>query len=196
VTSRVMNLEPHEPVVDGFGHCRECWLEAGDAHDEEVAAAKARLEQALAASAASQEFHMGPGPHPSGSPQAVHGAKRGGRMTKATFRDGGATYQPVLRNTPSRGFPVSMFPELNEEMSASEFTAERYNAYERRHKAFIAEDPARHIGTWLDRKTSRVHLDVVHVLTDEGEARRVAIENGEIAYFSFELMEEVRVDGS
>ena len=193
MTSQTRTLEDHAAELNGFGECRLCGFPA-DGHDEAVVAERGEVE-ALTASAR-QEFHYGPGPHKSGSPQAVHGAKRGGRMTKATFRDGGATYQPVLRNTPTRGFPVAMFPELNEEMPASEFTAERYNAYERRHLEFIAEDPARHIGTWLDKQTKRVHLDVVHVLTDEAEARRVAVANGEIAYFSFETMSDVRVDGS
>jgi hypothetical protein len=194
VSTPALVLEDHEPAEVRMGVCGLCWFPADESHDGEVAAARGELEAHLASVASS--FHMGPGPHKSGSSQAVHGAKRGGRMTKATFRDGGATYQPVLLVTPDKGFPVSMFPELNEEMPAGEFNAERYNAYERRHKAFIAEDPARHIGTWVDRQTDRVHLDVVHVLTDEAEARRVAIEKGEIAYFSFELMDEVRVDGS
>ena len=194
MTSYVPVLDDHVQQPNSFGECSVCFLPL-EGHDEAVAEAKAEFEEELAALKASS-FHMGPGPHPSGSPQSAHGAKRGGRMTKATFRDGGATYQPVLRNTPTRGFPVAMFPELNEEMPASEFTAERYNAYERRHLEFIREDPARHIGTWLDKQTKRVHLDVVHVLTDEAEARRVAVANGEIAYFSFETMSDVRVDGS
>lgn len=196
MTSKVLNWLPHDPVPR-FDVCVECMgpLEPA-AHDEHVAALRREFgveEEEVAASAATEAFHYGPGPHPSGSPQSVHGAKRGGRMTKATFRDGGATYQPVLLRTPTKGFPVAMFPERNRQVPAAGFTAEAYNEYERDNLEFIEQDEARHIGTWLDEETDIVHLDVVHVLTDENEARRIAVENGEIAYFSFETMSEVRV---
>jgi hypothetical protein len=186
VTSRTPVVEDHEPGQVRLGRCGLCWLPV-EGHDQAVAEMQAELV------ASGQAFHYGPGPHKSGSPQQVHGAKRGGRMVAETRRHGGATYQPVLLVTPKRGFPVSAWPERNRQVVASEFTPAVYNQYAADQRSFVEADASRHIGTWLDKDTGLVHLDVVKVLQDEAEARAIAIANGEIAYYSFEAKGEVRV---
>jgi hypothetical protein len=187
VSIRFANLEPHEPADVRFGECGLCWLPADETHDERVAAERAEVEALVAASGR-------PKVRPKVRvevPEHYHTFHYAGQHDH-----GGATYQPVLNVIPKTGFPVAAFQERNSNMPAGEFSKDVYNVYEREHRAFIAQDGARYIGTWLDKGTGRVHLDIVHVLTDEAEARRVAIANGEIAYFSFETMSEVRVDDS
>jgi len=176
-----MNLEPHEPDVDGFGYCRECWLEADDTHDEQVAAAKARLEKALAASAG--EFHLRPGPHPSGSPQSVRGAKRGGRLLREARNKGRFTYQPILRNSPREGFAVSPYPQHTQILEASKVTAKHINDYTAKHREFIKSDPRHHLGGWRDDETGLFYLDIAIVEDTRAGAKAVAERYGERAFY-------------
>jgi hypothetical protein len=182
VSTRVAQLEDHEPDVNAFGDCRLCWLPV-DGHDEALAELRAKVEEALTSSAVTEAFHHGPGPHPSGSPQQVHGAKRGGRLMAQALKSGGFTYQPVALNGPKEGFAVSPYPERTKVTPVGEMSAKVINDYAKANREFIEADPSRHLGGWNDKDTGLFYLDVVVVKASAPEAAKVAREFGEIAFY-------------
>jgi hypothetical protein len=198
VSSVVALLADHAPAKVRFGRCGLCWFPADDGHDAAVAAERKRLDipagqlkamEAMVASTAT--LHQA-----GGHDQKSHGNRRGGELSQATRRTGGFTYQPVLNVTPRKGYSVSVFPERNVQVSSKSYTRKTVNDYVKANIGFVAEDPQRHVGGWLDKDTGLVHLDVVLVKDTEAEARQLAIEFGEIAYYNLTDGNEVRVDGS
>jgi hypothetical protein len=139
--------------------------------------------------ASGDTFHMGPGPHPSGSPQSVHGAKRGGRLSHEMDTSGGFTYQPMSNQTPKTGFVVAAFPERQRRISRAEYAKDargEIDRYDKAQRSFIAEDPQRHLGGWDDKVTGDVFLDVTVIKATEAEGRKLGRDTDQYAIWDLE----------
>jgi hypothetical protein len=146
----------------------------------------------LAASADS--FHQGPGPHQSGSPQSVHGAKRGGRLSQEMGKSGGFTYQPIANQTPKTGFVVAAFPERQHRISRAEYAKDargEIDRYDKAQHSFIAEDPQRHLGGWDDKVTGDVFLDVTVINATDEEGVKLGGDTDQYAIWDLERGEEI-----
>lgn len=139
--------------------------------------------------------HLGPGPHPSGTPQSVHGSITPTGIAKRTVREGGLTVRLGANLYPDGGFAVAVHPEATRIFSVEEFkrdATEHVRQYVADNDDLLSLDE-RFLGTWLDTETAKVYLDVSIVLPDKDAAMRVAKDHGEKAIFDFETMEDIPV---
>lgn len=144
---------------------------------------------------------------PKGSPDGgqwtsdVHSPDRRGRFSKVEARglismmveSGGFSYQPFDDYSPSDGYMVSPYPERSETMKQAEVSETRFGRYVNRNNDALVKDN-HFFGGWLDTETNTVWLDVsVRAKTAE-EAKRLACEHDQIAYWDIKNMQEVRVE--
>lgn len=140
--------------------------------------------------------HHGPGPHKSGSPQAIHGS--GGPMTLAIARQGGASIK-VDGTTPSDGFMVARPPQFGQVVTAEEwfdhgnailddFVMQRRDIYEVDPKAFI--------GVWWDKRHREFALDVSENVGDRLEAIKMGREWDQQAIWDVVNMTEIDTGGT
>jgi hypothetical protein len=153
-------------------------------------------EEPVTASAETDTLHMDPGPHPSGSPQSIHGAKRGGRLSHEMGKSGGFTYQPISNTTPKTGYVVAAFPERQYRISRADYVKDargEINRYDLAHRSFIAEDPERHLGCWSGAESGDVFLDVVIIKATEAEGKKLGRDTDQYAIWDLERGEEIRL---
>lgn len=135
--------------------------------------------------------HMGPGPHPSGSPQSVHSIGRNAaRLAQFGVEQGGFTYSLLTKVTPRSGFGLSLWPDrewkfpiahLNRPAQRAVLRA-RIDRYKEANADLLAE-PGRNIGGWVDGDD--FYLDVSTVVDDAAQAERLGREHGQLAYYDF-----------
>ncbi len=174
----------------GFDDWDHCIREVSKRHSHEAA-------QRICGSLKHKfEKHAGPGNHPSGSPQSVHGRKTQSLSPRAiaerVAKGGGFTVHTPSGAIPSTGYMVSQMG--NEEVfDLSSFTINKVEEYMKRHKAAL-DDPETFFGGWLDTETNKVYLDISRKFLDRIEARRFAEMNNQLAFFNLETFETIRTE--
>lgn len=104
---------------------------------------------------------------------------------------GGFTYQPASKNSPTNGFSIGVFPESEvifgsiEEATAAElfdYMADHFDQFQSDHRI--------HFGGWYNKKTDdnpqgddKVYLDLSLVISDRVEAIDLAKNKGQLAIF-------------
>lgn len=106
--------------------------------------------------------HMGPGPHPSGTPQSVHGrAAHGTSAPQIAARTPGSTIDIVTGHRPTRGFVVAI-SAYGQQLPTSQPPPTKVRTYMNKHFTELTE-PGHFLGTWVDYNTNTSWLDVVQV---------------------------------
>lgn len=113
--------------------------------------------------------------------------------------DGGFTYNTISGETAQTGFSVSVHPELSETvdirtMSDPELKTSIQN-YSAKNAVTLAQ-PGNFLGGWHDPDTGIGYLDVAHVVSRAQDARKLAAQNDQIAYFDFQTGTSVDVNRS
>ena len=160
---------------------------------------------------APKKKHLGPGNHPSGSPQDVHGGggtavaddditeEESVSLAQRAATDGGFTYQPIKDKSPTKGFAIAMFPEKERILDSVEAaTPAAIFAYMQENAELLRGDQRVHVGAWHNKKTSdnpngddKVYLDLSMVIDDRDEAMSLAKENGQLGLFDLENFQTV-----
>lgn len=147
--------------------------------------------------------HLGPGDHPSGSPQAVHGSGGAGAATakpsrgnisqveaeglaSLMLRKGGFTYQPIDDNSPTSGYALSVFTDAEHVIqdggrSVEDMSADIYG-YLQQHRGRF-EDAKVHVGGWHDVEAKKIYLDLSVVESDRQAAIDSARQHKQEAIF-------------
>jgi hypothetical protein len=99
---------------------------------------------------------------------------------------GGFTYQPLTTNQPTTGWAVSIYPEHEVKLKASEVTRERVHAYVQDRMHVFRSDPQAHLGGWHDPDTGTVYLDISRVVGSRAEAMRLGREHRQKAVYSLD----------
>lgn len=145
--------------------------------------------------------HMGPGPHPSGTPQSVHGSGTHGTSgTKMKQRVGpggdlseGFTILPITGEPATSGFAVAI--KGNEKrIPGDEITPDLIAAFRRESWDLFSDIEGAHWGGWYDTKNDVYVFDVSVVLDDAEEAVKLGRENDQDAIFDLTNFEEIRTD--
>jgi len=153
--------------------------------------------------------HLGPGPHPSGSDQDVHGGGGGGGGAETVdddetteqglydriFAKGGATYQPTIEFSPTTGFSVSTHPELSEIIDVDKFKPTDIAKYVTKNQKMWS-DVTNHFGAWHDTDEDKVWLDVISVIADKKEAIDLAVKHNQKAIYDLGKDEEIQTGGT
>lgn len=151
--------------------------------------------------------HLGPGDHPSGTPQSSHG--RGGKrrrkptadatsrqaaqnMADAIRKAGGFTLQPVSGAQPVKGYAVSPFPEAEMAVNLNDLTVDRVYNWVREHAAAFKDDRV-HAGGWHDTETGVVYLDLSIVVDDRTEAEQIARQYNQEGIYDLQAGETIIV---
>ena len=136
--------------------------------------------------------HMGPGPHPDGSPQSVHGRLGNRTLADKVESSGGFTYSPVGNKSPKSGYAMALNPMYEERVPLRDFGPDHVAEYRKKWAAVLAE-PNNYLGAWV--QDGYVYLDVSVVVSDESEAMDVARQNQQRAIFNLSTFEEIEVMG-
>jgi hypothetical protein len=200
------------PVDDAWARAMNARLRPAPGPRNPTAALLAEFSAAL---------HLGPGPHPDGSPQSVHAggskpAKPGGRVRKAIpggpaeqrpkadfiergepgalkrqLEGGGFTYQAVSNNAPHDGFMVSPYQDREYSVPADQVTPRNLREYLKRNADLLTK-PDHYIGGWVDGGTA--YIDVSVRTPDRESAARLAKEHKQLAFFDLAGGETVYAD--
>lgn len=156
---------------------------------QDILSPRFRLGQAI-------KKHMGPGPHPSGSPQSVHGSGRGRGPSRKEIADqtseGGFTVDPATGDYPKSGYMVSVggFEETYDIDSLSLSDIGNYRA---KNWSNLESHPNAYWGGWVE-DDGTVYFDI-SVHTDSlDEAVRLGNRFDQRAIFSLDTFEDIRLD--
>lgn len=140
--------------------------------------------------------HMGPGPHPSGTPQSVHGsgARDASRrdIQEDLQTDGGFTISPATGERPSEGYMVSL-AEYEETFDLDTLSIEDIGAYRARHWSQFADIPNARWGGWVD-DDGTVYFDVSLHVNSLDEAVALGQQWKQKAIFHLDSFSEIRLD--
>lgn len=95
----------------------------------------------------------------------------------------GFTISLVDFSTPNRGYCVAMKETQNS-----------FGDEGLRKALSLAKATTQTLGGWLDERSGLYYFDCVAVLEDEETARRLALENEQLAFYCIHEMREVRLD--
>lgn len=163
---------------------------AGDAASRE-AWDPAKHPRAAAGSPAGGEFTAGGGggtataeaPTTGGgeAPDPERSSFLHGVVGKLQEPDGGFTVHP-LRDAPTTGYMVSVYPERGQAMALDAVTPETLWSFFYKNRD-IADQPGTYYGGWHDPATHKVWLDISRHVTTPDEAERLGHEHKQISYF-------------
>ncbi len=106
-------------------------------------------------------------------------------------REGGSTVSLVTGQPITEGFAVAIKESVEEIIPFEQITDEQLKAYKEKHKAILAEDPKRTIGTWVsDGKT---YLDISTVVPTQIEAERIARATNQKAIFDLAMKQDIAI---
>lgn len=147
------------------------------------------------------EKHLGPGDHPSGTPQTTHG--RGARKASSkdikstTERKGGLTIRTQTGERPDRGFAVAISGR-GKEFGKLKLARDVYGLYLRENYDTLSPKGF-FLGTWKDESSGSTWLDVVKVMDSKeyvkafDEAVKLGKSSGELAIYDLLNDTEIRL---
>jgi hypothetical protein len=115
-------------------------------------------------------------------------------ITTRTLASGGCTYNPSS-DTYLSGEPfyaVAMYPECEQVLSLKDFTPGSIYNYAKEHKN-ILKHSKNSIGTWIDRDTNEIYLDISRTVSDRDVALAIAKRTNQLAIFDLLNLEEIRL---
>jgi hypothetical protein len=133
--------------------------------------------------------HYGPGEHPSGSPQTVHGG--GGDLGAAAVRslqqrlsqpDGGFSIHTRSGRQPRTGYMVSIYPDRSVSKPAAQVEPAEIKRFLRANKDILRR-PHHHFGGWHDPKTGMVWFDVAVRTRAREAAEALGRRHNQLAYY-------------
>ncbi len=133
-----------------------------------------------------QDLHL-PGRHD----QRDHGRKAGKRLMGEILNRGGFTYQPLLREVPTRGYSVSIFPELERAIRREDLTPAHIDRFKERHAELLRAHPGAHLGGWFDQENGIIYLDIAVIVPSRLQAYKLAIRHGQEGFYDLERDETV-----
>lgn len=118
-----------------------------------------------------------------------------GRLAKSLREHGGFTYSPLNMDAPTTGKVLSIDPERVRVIERGvPVTPDDLQAFAEANRDLLA-DSSKHIGGWKDSTDGTVYLDVSTIVETDEEARALAQEHKQLAYFDLATGQEVRLDG-
>lgn len=142
--------------------------------------------------------HAGPGPHPSGSPQTVHGAWARGLSANQRIEDvkeeGGFTREVPSGEEKTTGWAVAVSGH-EEHTSISKLTPRWVREYRREH-AEALNDPQTSWGGWYDTDSGEVFLDVSIIERSKRKAIELGMKFKQKAIYNLETGEEYRLEAA
>jgi hypothetical protein len=141
-------------------------------------------------------LHLGPGPHPDGSPQSVHAGGKaipgptrgrpayiergeGGRLQRQ-LAGGGFSYQPVGNTSPTTGFMVSPYSDREYKLPVKNVSARQLTTYLARNADLLTQ-PDHYIGGWVDGDTA--YIDISQHVSTPDQARQLARQHRQLAFY-------------
>jgi hypothetical protein len=110
------------------------------------------------------------------------GVATGEMLSKISKPDGGFTYSPVTKRSPSTGFALSPYPERSFAVSAKELKPGHLVDFVIKNHDLLSR-PDHYVGGWHDPASGKVFLDISIMARDEKTARKLCLEKDQIAYF-------------
>ncbi len=109
--------------------------------------------------------------HGNGTGQEVHGKPGAADLYHYVSEHGGATYNVLTREMPTKGYSVSIYPQHSQVVPLEDFTPMHLKDYIRQ-KMSVLKQPGNHLGIWADTsETKKVFMDVVVVEPDLEKAK-------------------------
>lgn len=142
--------------------------------------------------------HMGPGPHPSGSPQSVHASGRKGHgITRQKALDlieseGGFTVDVSTGEQPTTGYAVA-FEEYERVYPPGTLTARKVGKYRAEYWDQFANTPGAKWGAWKD-KDGTIYFDISVVGEDLDEMVELGNEFDQKAIYHLDSGSDIRLD--
>ena len=116
-----------------------------------------------------------------------------GMLAQVAQPDGGFTYDPVSKRSPTEGFAVSPFPSRSEAFDAKELSFDKLVGYYAANRDLIGT-PGHYMGAWHDPASGKVFLDISVVSSNRSDAAKLAITHDQIAYFDIKAGSSVTVN--
>jgi len=116
-------------------------------------------------------------------------------MLARTIKNQGLTYQPHTHESPKPGdnvFSVSAYPERGTNHTVKQTTPAMLHKFIEKN-ADLLDDPKNSFGTWHDKVSGRIFLDVVVLTKSRASAIKIGMKHNQIAAFSFKTMSEVSI---
>lgn len=108
-------------------------------------------------------------------------------------REGGSTISLITGQSITEGYAVAIKESVEEVIPFEQITDEQLKAYKEKHKAILAEDPKRTIGTWVsDGKT---YLDISTVVPTQAEAEKIGRATNQKAIFDLGAKQDIAIVG-
>ena len=136
--------------------------------------------------------HLGPGDHPSGSPQTVHGAASRGLAANQRITDlkeGGFTRHIPTGKVPTTGYSVAL-PGHEQHTPLSKVNARWVRNYRRQHQAALNRAETSWGGWVYD---GDAYLDVSVIVKDRAQAIALGVKYKQIAIWDIEQGEEITI---
>lgn len=106
--------------------------------------------------------------------------------------NGGFTFQPWTRQTPQKGYAVATRPDAGHAFPmAGSAMFDEVRAYMAGHSPELNDNPSLYMGGWSSKGAG--YLDLAHVTRSEKEARALAIQHGQQAYYDLKNKREIFV---
>lgn len=122
-------------------------------------------------------------------------------LARRIREDGGFTYNPVTDSSPTKGFAVSPFKELEtviETQAPEGMDIAKYRKNIRpKLKKYIKDNiktlrrKGAHLGGWWDKEAKKVYLDISIVSKNLKDAMKIAKQHDQEAIFDLEKMETI-----
>src|ERR1035437_6936878 len=109
---------------------------------------------------------------------------------------GGFTYQPISHRSPSEGFAVSGYAELERTFDPKIISEKDFTSYWNKAQGIFKKDKYAHMGGWLDKQSNRIFLDVVRVFPDQKQAEMQGRQLKELAIFDLGAKKEIRLQNA
>ena len=145
------------------------------------------------------EKHMGPGPHPSGSPQSVHASGRPGRgLTRSDAlslveNEGGFTVDVTTGDQPTSGYVVA-FEEFERIYPKGSLTTQKIGQYRAEHWEQFQDIPNAKWGAWKDDADGTIYFDISVVADDLDEAVDIGRRFDQKAIYHLDTGMSIRLD--
>lgn len=124
-------------------------------------------------------------------------ARYAGRIASATERTGGTTFNIADGKPVGKGkvFGVSIYPDRSVILDPKDLTADRVKQFIH-DNADLLTNPENAVGTWLDKESGKVYLDVSSALKDRALAEYAGFKYNQKAVWDSEKGEEISTGGT
>lgn len=124
-------------------------------------------------------------------------ARYAGRIASATERSGGTTFNIADGKPVGKGkvFGVSIYPDRSVILDPKDLTADRVKQFIH-DNADLLTNPENAVGTWLDKESGKVYLDVSSALKDRALAEYAGFKYNQKAIWDSEKGEEIPTGGT